>query len=335
LVKPLEFVMDKIAFSEGRGCIMLRIVPLELETHFAEGTVNAFLAIGETVTLIDTGNPGKQSFQQLKSKLRNQCLTIQDLDHIILTHIHIDHAGAIPSIQEETDIPIFVHEMAKGSINARIDEFERENDFFKEFILTCGADPLNHIINRQYKEEHWRNVSFLQEGGVIPIGGKNFEVVHVPGHSQSDILLWNHETGDTFAGDHLLKAFSVNAFIEPPNPGETFRPKPLLQYRESLEQVSRLPLKMIYPGHGEAFTDHLTLIQTRLKEQEKRCDQIRAILANGGKSIFEICTVMYPRLQGRTIFLGLSQIQGHLDLLEERQQVVFEQRDRVVVYKLI
>jgi len=311
---------------------LFRIVPLELETHFAEGTVNAFLAIGDSVTLIDTGNPGEKSFHQLKSKLHMHGVALKDIDQIVLTHIHIDHAGAIPNIQEEIDVPIYVHEQAKASINTDLDEFQRVQSFFHQFINSCGADPLQHIIKRPFKEEKWRNVSYLTQGDVIPLGGKSFEVVHVPGHSQSDILLWNHETGDTFAGDHLLRVFSVNAFIEPPNQGEVDRPRPLLQYRSSLEKVSQLPLKMIYPGHGEAFSDHLTLIKNRLGEQEKRCEQILRILAGGGKCIYEICREMYPRLHGHMVFLGLSQIQGHLDLLEERQQVSYQQKGTHVIY---
>jgi glyoxylase-like metal-dependent hydrolase (beta-lactamase superfamily II) len=314
---------------------LFRIVPLELETHFAEGTVNAFLAIGDSVTLIDTGNPGKVLFQQLKSKLHTHGVTLKEIDQIVLTHIHIDHAGAIPYILEEIDVPIYVHEQARGSINVGVDEYQRVQAFFHQFLTNCGANPFNHIIERPFKEEKWRNITYLNEGDVIPLGGKEFEVVHVPGHSQSDILLWNQETGDTFSGDHLLKSFSVNAFIEPPNQGEVNRPRPLMQYRNSLEKVSRLPLEMIYPGHGEAFSDHLSLIKTRLVEQEKRCEQILAILATGEKCIYEICRQMYPRLQGNTVFLGLSQIQGHLDLLEERQQVNYEQKDSIIIYRTI
>jgi glyoxylase-like metal-dependent hydrolase (beta-lactamase superfamily II) len=133
----------------------------------------------------------------------------------------------------------------------------------------------------------------------------------------------------------FIKVFLVNAFIEPPNPGEVNRPRPLMQYRNSLEKVSRLPLEMIYPGHGEAFIDHLSLIKTRLVEQEKRFEQILAILATGEKCIYEICRQMYPRLQGNTVFFGLSQIQGHLDLLEERQQVNYEQKDSIIMYRTI
>jgi glyoxylase-like metal-dependent hydrolase (beta-lactamase superfamily II) len=113
---------------------MVRIVPLELETHFAEGTVNAFLAIGETITLIDTGNPGKESFQQLKTKLHKNNIDIKDIDQIVLTHIHIDHAGGVPLIQNEVDVPIYVHEIAKSSLNACFDDFERDMLFFYQFM---------------------------------------------------------------------------------------------------------------------------------------------------------------------------------------------------------
>ncbi|MCM2533056.1 MBL fold metallo-hydrolase [Neobacillus pocheonensis] len=200
---------------------MVRIVPIELDTHFAEGTVNAFLAIGETITLIDTGNPGNESFQQLKTKLHKHNIDLKDIDHIVLTHLHIDHAGGVPLIQEEVDVPIYVHELAKCSLNADIHDFERDMLFFRQFMEECGADPLKHIVKQSYKEEKWQNVSYLKEGDVIPIGGHNFEVEHVPGHSQVDIMLWDPQTGDTFAGDHIIKAFSVNAFIEPPIPGNT------------------------------------------------------------------------------------------------------------------
>ncbi|MDR4946900.1 MBL fold metallo-hydrolase [Neobacillus cucumis] len=180
---------------------MLKVIPLVLETDFAEGTVNAFLAIGDKLTLIDTGNYGKESFHQLKSELHKHGVTFRDLDHIVLTHIHIDHAGGIPFIQNETDIPIFVHEQSRESINAGIDKFHRDLQFFQNFLQSCGADPSKHMVQRRFQEENWKNIRYVNEGDKISIGGIDYEVVHVPGHSQSDILLWNPVTGDAFAGD--------------------------------------------------------------------------------------------------------------------------------------
>ncbi len=312
---------------------MFTIIPLELDTNFAEGSVNAFIVAGRTVTLVDTGNPGKESYQQLSLKLHKHDISIHDIDKIVLTHIHIDHAGGVSRLQAERDLPIFVHEQAEPLINITESEFDRVQDFFQQFLLSCGANPAQHMFQRRFREEHWRNVSCLRDGGVIPLGGVDFEVVHVPGHSQSDILLWNRDTGETIAGDHLLKDFSVNAFIEPPGVEEIHRrPKPLLQFRQSLERVSKLPLSTVYPGHGKAFTDHVSLIKKRLHEQERRCEQILQILSNGKQNIYQICTEMYPHLTGKTIFLGLSQIQGHLDLLEKRQQVSLLQKGPTNLY---
>ncbi|MCM2533055.1 hypothetical protein NDK43_12455 [Neobacillus pocheonensis] len=94
-------------------------------------------------------------------------------------------------------------------------------------------------------------------------------------------------------------------------------------------------MKTVYTGHGESFSDHLSLIEKRLLEQENRCDQIVKILSSGAKSIFAICTEMYPRLKDRMIFLGLSQIQGHLDLLETRNLVTAEKQGSVLLYRLL
>ncbi|MCL6570727.1 MAG: MBL fold metallo-hydrolase [Bacillus sp. (in: Bacteria)] len=61
--------------------------------------------------LIETSNPGHQSLQHLKSKLHNQVITSGNLDQIILTHIHIDHAGTITSLKEKNDILIFIYDL--------------------------------------------------------------------------------------------------------------------------------------------------------------------------------------------------------------------------------
>ncbi|MBM7652932.1 glyoxylase-like metal-dependent hydrolase (beta-lactamase superfamily II) [Neobacillus cucumis] len=112
------------------------------------------------------------------------------------------------------------------------------------------------MVQRRFQEEIWKNIRYVNEGDKISIGGSDYEVVHVPGHSQSDILLWNPVTGDAFAGDHLIKAFSVNAFIESPTMMGQSRPKPLLQsrlYRKSQRtavnhHLSR-PRRAIYPTY--------------------------------------------------------------------------------------
>nr|WP_197970059.1 MBL fold metallo-hydrolase [Mesobacillus harenae] len=320
--------------GERREWPIVKIIKLQLETPFAEGYVNAFAAIGETATLIDTGNPGKKSFLEFKSLLRQNGLQLSDFDQIVLTHMHTDHSGGIELIREETDIPVYIHEQASISINGGKLEHERNETFYHGFLKQCGADASIHKHAQRYREINWGKVHYIKDGDRLPIGDDWFEVVYVPGHSQSDILLWNPKTGDAFSGDHLVANMSVNAFIEPPYPGSTERPKPLLQFRDSLKKVRMLPLCTVYPGHGEVFINHLDGIDKRFLEQEKRFRFIREALKDGAKSVFEICKILYPQLKGKMIFLGLSQIQGHLDLLELNGEVEANERDSVFFYRL-
>lgn len=306
-----------------------------METPFSEGLVHAFAVLGETATLVDTGNPGEESFYQLKSQLKKHGLRFKDFDHIVLTHMHTDHSGGVNLILQEAAIPVYVHELANPVITGGIQEFQRINEFFHDFLVQCGAAPQLHQYRRNYQEENWQNVRYLKDGDSVHIGGDAFAVMHVPGHSQTDILLWNEQSGTAFVGDHLIAEISVNAFIEPPPPYKKQRPTPLLQYRDSLERVKSLPIRLSYSGHGKPFHQHAELVEKRLAEHENRCRHIHNLLTTGKKSIFRICEDLYPRLKGKKVFLGLSQIQGHLDLMELRKQVEKQENESVLYYQLI
>lgn len=230
---------------------------------------------------------------------------------------------------------MYVHELARPVITGGEKEFIRINQFFKKFLKECGADPSVHQHPRKYKEEIWEDVHYVSEGDDVYIGGRPYSVLHVPGHSQTDILLIDEEQGITFVGDHIIPELAVNAFIEPPVPGRKHRPSPLIQYRESLIRSRGIQLGKCYSGHGSPFTQHIELIDKRLAQQDARCQQILTVLKEGGKNVFEITQKVYPHLKGEIVFLGLSQIQGHLDLMEARNEVMKEEQDSIVYYKLI
>ncbi|CAH0346062.1 MBL fold metallo-hydrolase [Bacillus sp. CECT 9360] len=314
---------------------MANIIPITVETPFANGYVNAFIVAGKTATLVDASNPGQESFRQLKSGIEMKGFRISDLDQIVLTHMHTDHNGGVTFLQEEAGLPVYVHEKGQFIIEVAETESRRVEEFFNQFVHQCGADLHSHQPIREYIPENWKDVHYLRDGDNLSIGGVDFEVIYVPGHSQTDVLFWDPVSRNAIGGDHIIANMSINAFVEPPSPNENQRPKPLLQYRKSLKRVKELPIKTIYPGHGEAFGDHVSLIDKRLEEQEIRCLQIHGILQKGAKTIYEISMEVFPRLRDRTVFLGLSQIQGHLDLMESRGQVEVSARNSILFYRLV
>lgn len=310
------------------------ILPIKMSTTFAKGNVNAFILPGSPVTLVDAGTHLPGSIQQLREGMAEAGFTFQDVEQIVVTHMHTDHYGGVSAILQETDAVVYVHRQAMGMLEHGKEGFERDEEFMRKFIAECGAAELLKR-QRKYYPLHWKEVRYLDDGDVLTAGGREWKVLYTPGHSQSDICLWDLDTGDAIVGDFLLLEISSNAFITPPDKREERRPRPLMQMRESFRHVYELPLSTIYPGHGDPFTDFRALIDQRLQEQEDRCDKIVSLLAQGPRTVYELTRELFPWLQENGMFLGLSEVQGHLDLLLERSRVQVECRDSIAWYQAV
>jgi len=77
----------------------------------------------------------------------------------------------------------------------------------------------------------------LGDGDKLFLGEQEFVVLHTPGHSDDSICLYCPATGALFAGDTSLNIISPSISY----------PK---QFLTSLERISQLDVKAIYPGHG-------------------------------------------------------------------------------------
>lgn len=312
--------------------VISQIVPIEIATPFPEGSVNAYLLLGDPVTLVDTGIWQPESPAQVREALSQLGLDLRDIRQIVVTHMHMDHAGGVPALQNDLDVPVFVHEHAQYTLTGGAAEFERIERHFRSFFRMCGAEG-QVTRTAKFRELNWKNVHYLQDGDALRAGGRTFDVVYVPGHSQTDICLWDAESGDALVGDHLLKDISANAFLEPPSPHERTRPKALLQYRSSMTRTQQLPFQTIYPGHGQPYVGHTELIAQRFSEHEDRCKEILEHLCKGKSTVYELSTAMFPWLKGNAVFLGLSEVLGHLDLLEDQSRVVMEMEHDVSVFR--
>lgn len=280
---------------------------------------------------MDTGTHLPSSIDELREGLRAAGFSFRDLEQIVVTHMHTDHYGGVQTILQEAEVPVYVHAQAKKTLAGGEEAFLQAEAFMHSFIKDCGAANLL-TRNRKYRREAWGDVRFLEDGDTLAAGGGDWKIIYTPGHSQSDMCLWNQTSGDVIVGDFLLQEISSNAFIVPPDSAEQERPKPLMQMRESFNRVYDLPFGTIYPGHGAPFTDHRQLIDQRRREQEARCDKITSLIANQSRSVMQICKELFPWLQEHALFLGLSEVQGHLDLLQEHARISCEQRGGVKWY---
>lgn len=78
----------------------------------------------------------------------------------------------------------------------------------------------------------------LKDGEFLRLGDRWFEVIHIPGHSDDSILLFNKEDGVLFAGDSPLV---INS------PGGSYSP----EFVSGLKALCKKAISTIYFGHGD------------------------------------------------------------------------------------
>jgi hypothetical protein len=85
--------------------------------------------------------------------------------------------------------------------------------------------------------------------------------------------------------------------------------------------VEALELDWILPGHGEPFTGHRAILATLYAFYAKRQAKLRRALARGPRTPYELVLEVFGQAGPLEIFLMLSEIVGHLEVLEERHEV--------------
>jgi hypothetical protein len=113
-----------------------------------------------------------------------------------------------------------------------------------------------------------------------------------------------------------LRDISSNPVVEPPPPGETERLHSLALYRASLQRVAALGAAQALPSHGPVVDDVPGLVDRRLAFHERRAERVLAALRGGARTTWDVTQILFPDRSPMDIFLAVSEIIGHLDLLE-------------------
>ncbi|MGX6449158.1 hypothetical protein ACVU7I_13995, partial [Patulibacter sp. S7RM1-6] len=164
-------------------------------------------------------------------------------------------------------------------------------------------------------------------GGAVTLGGRRWQVVLRPGHSQTDTLYVDRESGVTLGGDHLLARVSSNPLAACPpgllvpgagrDPGADDRVPSLPGYVAGLRATAAEAPSVVLGGHGPAVDDAPGLVAERLRAHERRCRRVAGLLAPGGTTAFEVAREMWGDTALRQPLLCVSEVLGHLDLMRE------------------
>ena len=103
-------------------------------------------------------------------------------------------------------------------------------------------------------------------------------------------------------------------------------------YIESMRATRELDLDLVLTGHGEPVTDHVALIDERLRMHDRRAAKLLGMLEPKPLTAYELALGMWGNVAVTQAFLTISEVLGHIDLLVARGQV--RERDDGVVTRL-
>ncbi|MGM0852981.1 MAG: MBL fold metallo-hydrolase [Bacillota bacterium] len=310
------------------------IAKITLSTPFAVGAVNVYLVKGDALTLVDAGPLTDTAWVQLTEQLSLLGYTPQDIEQIVLTHHHPDHAGLLDRFS--SSVKICGHPYNKFWLD-RNDHFHEVYDrFFLQLAIESGLpqeylraihkfkSPLKFMGNRKLDIE-------IKEGDVIP-GMEEWRIIDTLGHAQSHLSFYRESDGVLIAGDHILANISPNPIIEPPFEGEPERSKPLLQYNASLKKLLDIPISLAYTGHGDNISDVHGLIPRRLGKQDERARAVLEMIKGNRRTVFDICKTLFPSVYQKELGLTLSETIGQLDYLESLHYIKKEWHEGIYYY---
>jgi glyoxylase-like metal-dependent hydrolase (beta-lactamase superfamily II) len=158
--------------------------------------------------IVDPG-PGS-TLDTLRKELRAHGVSVSDLDAILLTHIHLDHAGATGAlVRENPRLAVYVHKLGAPHM---IDPSK---------LLASAArlwpDSLQQLFGETVPVSA-ENLRILEGGEMIALGSRRIEVAYTPGHASHHVSYFESIDGVAFVGDTTGIRMEGHSFVMPATP---------------------------------------------------------------------------------------------------------------------
>lgn len=219
------------------------------------GVIAAYLLAGPAgLALVDVGPAA--TVRHLVAAIEIAGFQARDLRHLVLTHVHLDHAGAAGALVEMApEARVYVHPRGAPHLvdPSRLVASARR---------IYGAE-MDHLWGAMAPVPQ-AQVQVLQDGDTIQVGGRTLRTLHTPGHAIHHIAYHDSVRDELFAGDVAGVALEGTAFVRPPTPPPDLS---LEDWSASLERLRGLSLERIYLPHFGPVTrvaEHLSELEHRL-----------------------------------------------------------------------
>lgn len=229
---------------------------LVIDTHLMgrPRVVASYALLGNEPALIDPGPAS--TLPSLEAGLALHGLGLADIRHIIITHIHLDHAGATgPILVRNPAIHVHVH--AKGAPHL-IDPSRLVNSatlLWGDLMDTLWGTPCP--VPRE-------SIMTLVGGETLRIGGRVLRAYDAPGHAKHHLVWFDELSGGAFVGDNVGVRLPDMRHTRPATPPPDVDIEGWLR---TTDMIAALDPQWLLPTHFGPFSDvgfHIADFRERL-----------------------------------------------------------------------
>ena len=242
---------------------------IDLDFQGRRGVIaTAVVPVGGGVVLID---PGPSScLATLERGLHELKHSLDDIRGILLTHIHLDHAGVTGTLAARVPgLPVYVHDIGARHLANPVKLLASASQLYGDDMDRLWGEflPVPAISLRS-----------LSGGEMLDVGGRRFEVAYTPGHAKHHVSYLDTVDGTAYVGDTAGIRVSpgyVMAVTPPPDID-------LAQWRDSLARLEAWKpsrLFLTHFGEGEPPPAHFAMYRESL---ERAADAVRKSLEQAG-----------------------------------------------------
>jgi glyoxylase-like metal-dependent hydrolase (beta-lactamase superfamily II) len=262
-----------------------------VDTHMGGLTeiTAGYLLTGERPALIETGPARVASV--VADGVARAGLAPEDLAWIVLSHIHLDHAGGVGDlVRTFPNATVIVHPLGARHLVS------------PERLLASSALVYGELMDTVYgglTPVEASRIRAVEDGEVIDLGGRRLELIHAPGHAKHHIAAFDPDLGALFAGDAVGVLLPGSQVVRPATPPPDFDRD--LAVRSLRDFARRDPAHLVLTHFGP-----ITPPAARLAEAEERllrwCETAEAAAREHGPEVDHIEAALaerFDREEGR------------------------------------
>ncbi|MDZ7746037.1 MAG: MBL fold metallo-hydrolase [Halobacteriales archaeon] len=296
---------------------------VEFPVDWPPGHVACHLLGGAEPVLVDAGIPTTEKSEmpadeRLEAGLESAGYELSDIEHLVLTHPHVDHIGQVQTVLDAGDPTIY----APASVRERFTQDATAlGERVRENAATVGltGDTLDNEVESAV-ESLKRNRRLLPleavdewiTPGAVEIGHHSGTAIHTPGHQADHLAYLLEFDGDSIllSGDTVMEPFRAVLIHDGMDDGHTEA------FEASFTALDRLEPHdpdRIFSGHGQPHERFDEILERDRRRLHKRLDAIEELVADGFETMPEVASELARGRKPRYIFAETISGLAHLD----------------------